>query len=41
MRAIGEIKDNYAGMSLRQLLRYVYTRYPPMAEQSKIRDKVL
>jgi len=25
MRAIGEIKDKYAGMSLRQLLRYVYT----------------
>jgi len=41
MQAISDVKDKYAAMSLRQLLRYVYTRYPPMAEQSTIRHKIL
>jgi len=35
------IKDRYAAMPLRQLIRYVYTRYPKYAEQSLIRDQVL
>ena len=41
MQAITEIKDKYGGMSLRQLLRYVYTRYPQTAVHSVIRDRVL
>lgn len=39
--ALSEIKDRYGRMPLRQLIRYVYTRYPRMAEFSKIRDEVL
>ncbi len=38
---VTEIKERYAGMPLRQLIRYVYTKYPQFAEQSKIRDQVL
>lgn len=36
-----KIKDQYAGLSLRELIRYVYTKYPESAENSVIRDKVL
>lgn len=39
--AMGALKDNYAGMSLRELIRYVYHKYPTYAERSKIRDQVL
>jgi uncharacterized protein len=34
------IKDSYGGMSLRQLLRYVYASYPEYASKSLIRDRV-
>lgn len=39
--ALSSIKNRYAGMSLRSLIRYVYGRYPQFAEASKIRDEVL
>ena len=35
-----EIKDKYGMMPLRQLLRYVYDRYPVYAENSRIRDAI-
>jgi uncharacterized protein YwgA len=39
-KEIGDIKKSYAGMPLRQLIRYVYNKYPKYAEESKIRDQV-
>ena len=41
IQSLTAIKDKYAGMSLRELIRYVYTKYPESAENSIIRDKVL
>ncbi|MCA1704747.1 MAG: SocA family protein [Actinobacteria bacterium] len=38
---LSEVKDQYGKMSLRQLIRYVYTRFPDYAKESKIRDQVL
>jgi uncharacterized protein YwgA len=38
--ALKAIKDKYGTMPLRQLLRYVYDRYPPYAEKSLIRDAI-
>ena len=40
-QALGATKDRYAGLSLQNLIRYVYTTYPDYAEQSHIRDKIL
>lgn len=40
-KTMTSIKDSYAHMSLRQLIRYVYKRYPDYAERSRIRDEVL
>lgn len=40
-KALGRIKDRYAKMPLRQLIRYVYTRYPAFAEKSRIRSQVI
>lgn len=37
---LSKIKDKYAGMPLRRLIQYVYTRYPEDARRSKIRDIV-
>jgi uncharacterized protein YwgA len=39
--ALSEIKRQYGDMPLRQLIRYVYSTYPPFAEASKIRDQIL
>jgi hypothetical protein len=36
-----EIKTKYSGMPLRQLIQYVYRRYPAYAENSLIKDQVL
>jgi hypothetical protein len=36
-----EFKDQFAGLPLRQLIRYVYTRYPELTERSLIRDEIL
>ena len=38
---VGIFKDRYASMPLRQLVRYVYTKYPEYTEQSIIKDEVL
>ncbi len=38
--ALAEIKQRYGRMSLRQLIRYVYSHYPQSAEASLIRDRV-
>lgn len=35
--ALIEVKDKYGSMPLRQLLRYVYSRYPEFTEKSRIR----
>lgn len=40
-RELSAIKDKYAGMPLRRLIRYVYGTYPEYAEASKIRDQFL
>jgi hypothetical protein len=34
-------KDRFASVPLRQLVRYVYQRYPAMTERSVIRDDIL
>jgi hypothetical protein len=34
-------KDQFAGLPLRQLVRYVYTRYPDLTEKSLIRKQIL
>lgn len=38
---VSSIKDRFASMPLRQLVRYVYKRYPKYTEKSKIRDEIL
>lgn len=39
--AIADIRARYGRMSLRQLIRYVYARYPAYAEKSIIRDDLM
>ena len=36
-----EIKDRFANLPLRQLVRYVYQKYPDYTENSIIRDEIL
>jgi hypothetical protein len=38
---LSEIKNRYGGLPLRNLIHYVYSRYPAFAERSKIRDEVV
>ena len=38
---ISYLKEQLGTLPLRQLVRYVYLRYPEMTEQSLIRDEVL
>ncbi|MGH7867484.1 MAG: hypothetical protein ACREP9_07600, partial [Candidatus Dormibacteraceae bacterium] len=38
--ALKRTKDKYGSMPLRQLLRYVYERYPDYASKSLIADKL-
>jgi uncharacterized protein YwgA len=38
--ALKSIKDKYGTMPLRQLLRYVYDRYPRYAENSRVRGVI-
>lgn len=38
--ALTEVKDRYGGMSLRSLLRYVYSSYPDYTTKSRIRDRI-
>jgi uncharacterized protein len=39
--SLAKVKKAYAKMPLRQLLRYVYSVYPEVAEKSKIRSDIL
>jgi hypothetical protein len=36
-----EFKARFAGLPLRQLIRYVYERHPDFTDKSLIRDDVL
>jgi hypothetical protein len=36
-----EFKDRFARLPLRQLVRYVYERYPEFTDKSEIRDEIL
>jgi uncharacterized protein YwgA len=39
--AVRRVKSRFANHSLSDLLRYVYNKYPEMATESEIRDKVM
>jgi hypothetical protein len=41
MDAVRRVKSRFANHSLIDLLRYVYDKYPEMATESEIRDKVM
>lgn len=41
VRLLSAIKDRYAGLTLNQLVHYVYTRYPEDTVNSVIRDRHL
>lgn len=41
VRLLSAIKDRYAGLTLNQLVHYVYTRYPEHTVNSVIRDRHL
>lgn len=41
MDAVRRVKSRFANHSLDDLLRYVYDKYPEMATESEIRDKVM
>ncbi|MEY2424373.1 MAG: hypothetical protein QOI95_4440 [Acidimicrobiaceae bacterium] len=38
---LAEFKDQFGALPLRQLIRYVYQRYPEYTEKSIIRDQIL
>lgn len=38
-QALTRIKDRYGDLSLRRLIRYVYSTYPDYAKESRIRDQ--
>ncbi len=40
-KGVRRIKSNYSAYSLRDLLRYIYTKYPGMTTESEIIDQVL
>lgn len=40
-RQLQDLKDRFGGLPLRQLIRYVYTRYPDLTDKSLIRDQIL
>ena len=40
-KKIGCLKDQYAGLTLQNLIFHVYSNYPDYAERSVIRDKVV
>jgi hypothetical protein len=41
LSAIEELKRKFSSYSLRRILQYVYTKYPDMAGESIIRDRIL
>jgi hypothetical protein len=38
---LADFKKRFGGLPLRQLVRYVYERYPQFTDQSEIRDEIL
>lgn len=40
-RTVAVFKNQFGALPLRQLIRYVYTRYPDLTEKSLIRDEIL
>lgn len=40
-QTLGEFKRRFGQLPLRQLVRYVYERYPQFTDQSEIRDQIL
>jgi uncharacterized protein YwgA len=40
-KVLTEFKSKFGNLPLRQLVRYVYERYPQFTDQSEIRDEVL
>lgn len=40
-RELSQFKDRFGSLPLRQLIRYVYNRYPELTEKSLIRDQIL
>lgn len=40
-RLIADFKKRFASISLRQLVRYVYERYPEFTDKSEIRNQIL
>lgn len=38
--SLSKVKNDYGAIPLRQLLRYVYSRYPSYAAKSRIRDRL-
>jgi hypothetical protein len=40
-QTLGQFKRKFARMPLRQLVRYVYERYPQFTDQSEIRDEIM
>lgn len=39
--AVAEFKDQFGGLPLRHLIRYVYSRYPDLTDKSLIRDEIM
>ena len=40
-QVLGDFKSKFGRLPLRQLVRYVYERYPQFTDQSEIRDEIL
>ncbi len=40
-QVLSRFKDRFASLPLRQLVRYVYERYPEFTDKSEIRDQIL
>jgi DNA primase catalytic subunit len=40
-KVLSDFKHRFARLPLRQLVRYVYERYPQFTDQSEIRDEIL
>lgn len=40
-RELSQFKERFGSLPLRQLIRYVYNRYPELTEKSLIRDQIL
>lgn len=40
-RILARFKENFARLPLRQLVRYVYQRYPQFTDRSEIKDEIL